>query len=491
MKRIAAVMAVCLSVMCGVATAAPSATQQAIAEYNQENYEEALQMLTSARQVEGETALNRYYTGLCQKQTGDLAGAVASLKAALQAQPPVQDAAVELVALLINLEQLADAWQWVEWAEKEQVRPRDVAYLKGVLLAKQKRYHEAVVSFQNARTGLAETDQQIDLQIALAYAQSGKTRDARDSLKAIVTRYPGTEAADFAAEYDQRISTAAPHKRWNIYAGISYLYDDNATLKSRESGASSDTRDQRDSAVSEYLRLEYDTPLAGQWSANLQYALQNNNYMRLHDYSMLVHGLTTSLIGRSENGLLALPLNLSHTTLDYRDYSFQVSFKPTLTALFNSRNLAQLSLGYTHRDMLQNNGLPGNDRTANIFNLQAGYIYLFADGRGLVNLRGEGFYENTTGNEWRNRGARAGVDLLAPLSAGTKLILTAEGCRQEYLDSSSGRRDTTLVASATLNQQLTTHLYLNLQYYFTRAFSNVDLYDYQRNVITTGVELRF
>jgi len=224
---------------------------------------------------------------------------------------------------------------------------------------------------------------------------------------------------------------------------------------------------------------------------NLQYALQNNNYMRLHDYSMLVHGLTTSLIGRSENGLLALPLNLSHTTLDYRDYSFQVSFKPTLTAIFNSRNLAQLSLGYTYRDMLQNNGLPANDRTANIFNLQAGYIFLFADGRGVVNLRGEGFYENTTGNEWRNRGARAGVDLLAPLSASTKLILTAEGCRQEYLDSSSGRRDTTLVASATLNQQLTTHLYLNLQYYFTRAFSNVDLYEYQRNVITTGVELRF
>lgn len=490
MKRIAAVMVVCLLVMCGVAFAAPPTTQQAIIEYNQENFEEALQMLTSARQTEGNSALNSYYTGLCQKQTGDLVGAAASLKAALQTQPPVPDAVVELVALLINQEQMDDAWQWVEWAEKERVRPKDIAYLKGLLLARQKRYQEAIASFQSARTGLAETDQQIDLQIALLYAQSGKGRDAKESLKAIVTRYPGTDAADFAAEYDQRISTADPLKRWNIYAGVSYMYDDNATLKSRNSGASSDTRNPHDNAVSEYLRLEYDSPLAGQWSANLQYALQNNNYTRLHDYNMMVQGLTTSLINRSENGLLALPLNLSHTTLDYRDYSFQVSFKPTLTAIFNSSNLGQLSLGYAYRDMLQNNDLPANDRTASIFNLQAGYIYLFADGRGLVNLRGEGFYENTTGNEWRNRGARVGVDLLAPITGSTKLILTAESCWQQYLDSSS-RRDTTVVASATLNQQLTTHIYLNLQYYFTRAMSNVDLYDYQRNVVTTGVELRF
>lgn len=489
MKRIAVMLFMCL-VFATPCLAAPS-TQQAIADYGLENYEEALAMLAEAGQTEGKTALNDYYTGLCRKQTGDLNGALQSFKDALQDKQPEKEAVVELVALLLNLEQLDEAQQWVAWAEKEKVKPKDIAYLKGLLLMKQKQYHEAITSLQAAKTGSPETDQQIEMQIAIAYAQSGKTKEAGENLKAIVTRYPGTDAAAFATEYNQQLSTAAPSKRWNIYAGVSYLYDDNVTLKSRESGASTDTRNQRDSGITENLRLEYDLPVADQWSANLQYALQNNNYFRIHDYNMLVNGLTANFINRNDLGLLALPLNITHTALDYRNYSLQVSFKPTITAIFSQQHLGQFSIGYSYRDMLQKDYSADENRTASIFNLQTGYIYLFADGLGMFNLRGEGFYENADGREWRNLGGRLGSDLLIPVTKGTKLIFTAEGAWQNYPDSITNRHDTTVTASASINQQLTTNLYLNLQYYYTRALSNVDLYDYQRNVIMSGVELRF
>jgi len=489
MKRIAVMLLLCL-VFTTPCLAAPS-TQQAVAEYGLENYEEALAMLADAGQTEGKTALNDYYTGLCRKQTGDLNGALQSFKDALLGKQPEKDAAVELIALLLNLEQLDEAQQWVAWAEKEKVKPNDIAYLKGLLLMKQKQYNEAITSFQAAKTGAPETDQQIEMQIAIAYAQSGKKKEAGESLKAIVTRYPGTDAAAFATEYDQRLSTAAPAKRWNLYAGVNYLYDDNVTLKSSVSGASTDTRNQRDSGITENLRFEYDQPLSGAWSTNLQYALQNNNYGRLHDYNMLVNSLTATLINRNDNGLLSIPVNLSHTALDYRNYSLQTSIKPTVTAVFSEHQLGQLSLGYNYRDMFQNTEGPGYDRTASIFNLQAGYIYLFKEGHGMLNLRGEGFYENTVGKEWRNWGGRLGSDLLIPILSGTKLILTAEAAWQDYRDNAAGRKDTTVTASATINQKLTGNLYLNLQYYYTRAMSNVDLYDYQRNVIMSGVELRF
>jgi len=489
MKRIAVILFICIA--CAAPCMAASSTQQAISEYGLENYEEALVMLDEASKAEGATSLNAYYTGLCQKQTGDYTAAVESFKNALQGQQPEKNAAVDLIALLLNLEQLDEASQWVVWAEKEKVKPADVAYLKGLLLLKQKQYSEAITSFQAAKTGVPETDQQIEMQIAVAYAQDGKTKEARDSLKAIVTRYPGTDVAAFASEYDQRISTAAPAKRWNIYAGVNYLYDDNVTLKSKVASAIVDSRNQHDSGITENLRLEYDLPLADKWSANLQYALQNNNYFRLRDYNMLVNGLTANFINRSENGLLALPLNVTHTALNYSNYSLQVSLKPTATAIFTANQLGQLSLGYSYRDMLQKSYSTAEDRTASIFNLQAGYIYLFADGRGMFNLRGEGFYENTDGREWRNMGGRLGSDLLIPVTKSTKLIFTAEGAWQDYLDSSANRHDTTVTASVSINQQLHTNLYLNLQYYYTRALSNVDLYDYQRNVIMSGVELRF
>lgn len=491
MQRIAVTLLICIAFSATPCLAA-SSTQQAIAEYNRENYEEALDMLAEARQSEGKSPLNDYYTGLSQKQTGDYSGAVNSLRSSLEGQRPYQpDAAIELIALLINLDQLEEAQTWVDWATKEQVKPKEIAYLKGLLLIKQKRYSDAVISLQAAKTGNAETDQQIEMQIAVALAQDGKTKEASDSLKAIVTRYPGTDAAAFASEYDQRISTAAIVKRWNLYAGVSYLYDDNVTLKSKVASAVADPRNQHDGGITENLRLEYDLPIADKWSTNFQYALQNNNYLRLHDYDMLVNGLTVNFINRNDFGLLALPLNITHTALDYRNYSLQMSFKPTATAIFSSTQLGQLSIGYSYRDMLQKDYSADENRTASIFNMQTGYIYLFADGRGMFNLRGEGFYENTDGKEWRNWGGRLGSDLLIPVAKGTKLILTAEGAWQDYSVSSTNRHDTTVTASASINQQLTTNLYLNLQYYYTRALSNVDLYDYQRNVIMSGVELRF
>jgi hypothetical protein len=66
-----------------------------------------------------------------------------------------------------------------------------------------------------------------------------------------------------------------------------------------------------------------------------------------------------------------------------------------------------------------------------------------------------------------------------------------EGTWQDYRESASGRRDTTFIGSAAVNQHVVSNLYLNLQYAYTRAMSNVDLFDYQRNVLSTGFELRF
>lgn len=475
----------------GQAASDDATTQRAIIEYKRENYEEALQLLIQARTTEKRTTLSDYYTGLCQKQTGSYADAVESLTSAVQGQPPVKDAAVELVSALVNLERPGDAMKWVAWAEQEQVKPHEIAFLKGLVLVKGKRYNEALTAFNAARSGSAEADQQVDLQIAMVYAQQGKTEEARQSLKAIVTRYPGTDVAAFAAEYEQRISTALAAKRWSLFAGVNYLYDDNVTAVPKLRGATGDARNEKNSAVSENLRFEYDAPLGGRWAGNLQYSIQNTNYTRLREFNMLSHGVTLGAVHRNDTLLTSLPVNVTHTTLQYRNYSLQASFRPTGTIIFTPQHLGQISLGYTRREMYQNSAGPENNRNADIYNGQLAYIFLFADGQGMLNLRGEAFYENTAGFEWRHLGGRAGADTVLPVSGRTKLILTAEGTWQDYIDSSSLRKDTSVSASATVNQQLLDHFFLNLQYSYTRGMSNIDLFDYQRNLISSGIEVRF
>lgn len=471
-------------------TSAESATQLAIAEYKQENYEEALKLLMLIRTANWTTPTSDYYTGLCQKETGDYEEAATSLASALKGKPPVKDAAVELVSVLDNLDRPDEALKWVAWAEQERVKPHEIAFLKGKLLANKQRYSDALVAFNAAKTGSAEEDQQVDLQIAVVYAQQGKTKEASQSLKAIITRYPGTDVAQFATEYQQRISEAASAKRWNLFAGVNYQYDDNAIAVPKLRSVRTDMRDENDSAFSESLRFEYDAPLGGRWAGNLQYSVQNSNYTRLHDVNALAHGLTLTAIHRDDILMTSLPLNISQTAIDYKNYSLQAGAKPTATVIFAPEHLGQASLGYTRREMYQNGQGPDN-RDANIYNGQLSYIFLFNEGQGMLNLRGEMFYEDTKGTEWRNLGSRVGTDALVPLCKKTKLILSMEGSWQDYRESVKNRKDTTFIGSATINQHVVSNLYLNLLYSYTRAMSNDDLYDYQRNVVSTGFELRF
>ncbi len=141
--------------------------------------------------------------------------------------------------------------------------------------------------------------------------------------------------------------------------------------------------------------------------------------------------------------------------------------------------------------MLQAPSSPEQNRDADIANGQLGYIYLFAEGQGMLNFRGEISYEDTSGYEWRNLGSSIGADILIPVCSTTKLVVSAEGQWTDYFDSSTLRKDTIVTASLGINHKLTENIFLTLQHSYTRAMSNVDLYDYQRNLTTTGIEFRF
>lgn len=145
--------------------------------------------------------------------------------------------------------------------------------------------------------------------------------------------------------------------------------------------------------------------------------------------------------------------------------------------------------------MFQDEPISEENRDGNLFGVHMGYIRLFSGGTGMFNLRGEVVYEDTHGKNWVNLGERLGADLLLPLAERTRLIVSSEAFFQnyEYENSLYGtkRRDTTLNTTVTLNQMLTTRVYLNLQYSCMRQFSNISVYDNQRNLVSAGFEARF
>lgn len=486
-------------------------TERAIVEYTKENYEEALHLLLEAKQTGGASPINEYYTGLCRKEVGDYQEAVKNFTAALAGPQPVKKSAVDLVSALYNLERYDEAMKWVEWSEREGVSPKEISFIKGQLLVKNKQYDEAVASFNKSKTGDEAVDQQVDIQIASAHVQNNKYLEAREALQTVITRNPNTDAATFAREYDQKLSAIKPARHWNLFIGTNYQYDDN--ILASPYGKTGD------SSIGESLRLEYDAQLTSSWTLNAQYSVNNMNNMKYLSKSSLSQSLAITTGYRIGNHVLSLPILSVLTDIDntyppskselhLRNYSIQNTIRPTDTYIINQTNLFQTSLSYSHRNMLIKDSAIEDNRDANIYSAQAGYIYLFSEGNGMLNLRGEVAYEETRGANGKNLWKKFGADLLLPLTDATRLIISSEVSLQDYDNISTIgaippetypdswrfnvlRSDTTINASVTINQRITSMVYLNLIYSYIRAISNIYAFDYQRNLVSTGLEVRF
>ncbi len=479
-----------------VVTAGQSLLDQGIAEYRAESYEEAIVTLGDCVRQQPDSAAAAYYLGLSLMQTGDLEGAAGQFRAALERQPGMREVYPELIECLYLQDRLPEARTRISAAEGVGVDPAAIAFLKGKVLAKQDDGAGAIHAFTAAKKADRAYGQQADFQIAQLRLQAGDADAARESLRAVIADNPTSELANFAREYERRLSALPEgYRMWRLFLRVNYQYDDNVLVKPSTDIAGLNLPSGHDQSSSQTMRLLYEAPSSGPWLFNAQYSLYNNSYFRLDQYSQLSQTVTLVPAYRLPRAVLSLPVAYTHTLLDYRGYSQQLAVKPTATLMFTPEQLVQAGFGYSWRDYLQAPVAAEEDRDAQSYSGQVGYLYLFADSRGVANLRYEFSFDDAAGNNWSNIGNRLTLDLVVPLSKKTSAVVSLDGWWQEYLNSHTAygvkRSDSSYAATATLSHELVERLFLNLQYAHSTVYSNIPLYEYDRNVYSAGLELRF
>lgn len=485
-----------LAMLPSVAAAGESLLDQGIAEYRAESYEEAIATLSDCSRQQPGSATVAYYLGLSLMQTGDLSGATGQFTAALERQPGMHEAYLELIECLYLQDRLPEARQRIAAAEQSSANPAAIAFLKGKVLAKQDDAGGAILAFTSAKKTDAAYAQQADFQIAQLQLQAGDMDAARESLRAVIADNPSSELANFAKEYERRMAALPEgYRMWRLFVGVNYQYDDNVLVKPSTDIAGLNLPSGHDQSSSQNLRLLYEAPSSGPWLFNAQYSLYNNSYFRLDQYSQLSQTLSLVPAYRLPKAVLSLPVTYSHTLLDYTGYSQQLSIKPTATLMFAPQHLGQAGFGYSWRDYLQAPVSVEEDRDAHGYSGQLGYLYLFAEARGMANIRYEFSFDDAAGNNWSNIGNRLTLDLVVPLARQTSAVVSLDGWWQEYLNSHTAygvkRSDSSYAATATLSHELVERVFLNLQYSHYITYSNIPLYEYDRNVYSAGLELRF
>lgn len=477
-------------------SASESVTDSAIREYNAENYEEALDLLQKQK-AEGPSSAGSFYIGLSYKQTGRYRDAIDAFLDSISRSPAFEESAYELADIYYRLDEFSEASAWISKAETMGVKPAATAYLKGLILVKQGKDIEALNAFNQAKKADVLFMQQADLQIALIHLRNKKTADAREMLRAVIAADATTETASFAREYERMLVQGAEAPRaWRFVAGLAYQYDDNVVLKPSDLVPGVEITGARDSSIVATFRADYQSPVRESWFMNGQFSLYTNTYFHTTSHSVIAPTLTL-MPGYNFNKTLAVtaPLSYSYVWLKDQGYMSIVSARPMVSTVLPSGCILQLGSGYARRDLIQPPSDSAENRDGNIYILTAGVLRNLPGNRGVFSLRYEFSYDDAKGSNWVNNGNKVDIGLIFPVKQKVDLIINTGAFIQDYRNEHTAfllkRKDQTYTASANMLMNLAKDLNLNIQYSYTRANSNIAIYDYSRNVYTLGLEYSF
>lgn len=483
--------------------------QKGIEQYRAENFEEALEIFKESFKKEPST-IKSFYLGLTYKQIGDYRKAKEYLERALTEKPRINDAYVEIIEILYYLEELGEAKKWLNEAERQEIFPAKIAYLKGLINLKEGKMQEARQNFEKAKSLDKNLTQPAEFQIALTYLTEKKIKEAKQSLEALIQIEPTTDIADFAKEYLTAVEKIKELKEWKINFTLGYLYDDNVVSKpSSEIGiqAVDAISGKRDSAVVTDFKISYTPQLSSSLYFSANYELYYKNYFKTYEYDMLINSLELIPGINFKNGTITLPVGYNHIWLNEREYMSVLYIKPSLYWQFIPGHVGQLFLGYSKRDLLQYiKGFdPNEDRDSNQYQLGVGYFYPFKEGKGLFYARYEYIYDDTEGRNWESDSHRIFTSLVYPVFEKLNMNISTDYTWQNYknINTLSGRgingfpsdpqkrKDKIWNISAGLNYELTKFLNLNLKYTHTTNNSNFTIYDYKRNIYSFELSFQF
>ncbi len=507
---------------------AQTAFDEGLKELQQENYEEALAYFLKAREADRTSSRIAYQIGLTYKVMEKYNEAIPYFRDAATLTPRIDDAVVELVDVLYHTGNLAEAQKWIEVGDKGGINTARFNFLKGMVFAKAKKPDEAIQSFETAKKLDPKLSQQAELQIAGIYTEQGKYKEAQSRLRATINLDPATDAALYARDYEKQVADRAEREKvWRFAVGTGYKYDTNVPIVG--AGPMTDLMSgQADSALNFGARIGYTAPFSYKtpFSLSAYYSFYTDRYLgkmynradgsrgNLTEYNNMTN--TFSVVpGYSWDRFgFSIPLTYSYVSLQgvkgnmfYQElnwwnqtrYLEAKSVTPTFRFITTPNSYGEVSVGYMRKKYFDTELHPeppdGEDRSGNRYSGSLGWTYTFKDSKAFVTLRYLYAQDDTIGRNWVNTENRFGVDALYPIIGTLRAQGSLDAAFVNYKYDNTYFGDTRRDEIYSFNFALLYGIYKNtdlvLQYNYWRNKSNIDLYDYTREIYGLGIEYRF
>ncbi len=474
----------------------PDLLKEGIKEYKAENYEEAAEILKKVRKQNPKSSVAAFFLGLAYKQMMKYPEAEVNFKDAVTLRPRIKEALVELIDILYRLGKLEEAKKWIKVAEKEKIYPAKIAFLTGLILQKENKNKEAIKYFEKAKSLNPKLSASCNFQIGICYVKMRKLKNAKKQFEAVVTQVPYSDLATFARRYHDLIKKRIELERPLRISILNFFqYDDNVILRPNDEQVATGISGEQSTALLSNIRVDFVPRLSGPWLFSAYYSFYGN----FHRKNSTTHDITAHTVSISPGynfGRSALNLMGTYSYIFRHEHRYMdnLTIGPLFRTLIKKNNILECFAGYTKKRYLETPLMAEEDRDSTGMDAYLSWIWFFKR-EGFFNLRYEFLYDDAEGVNWENYGNRLTFNITVPIIRRLKFQFSSDAYFQDFSNRHTvfgkHRVDHTYTILAGFTIKILKQVDLILQYTRTRCDSNIAIYDYTRNLLSSGIEIRF
>ena len=471
---------------------------QARQELGRQNYEEALGLLTKARQEGVKTPELAFLLGRTYRAMLKYQDARWYFEEAVRLKPGYREAQLLLADTLVGLDQPAQAIPILKELEATGFEPGHTAFILGLAYMKEKNYSQASEYFKKAQQD-PNLAQNAKVQEAMALTAQKRGRAAQRTLTEAVGLNPESPAASFAQGYaailDRQIQDYQRF-RFNAYGGFDY--DSNVSLQPGTSTGFVRPSGKNDFLWSLAASAEYNIMKPGPFALWAFYGYYQNFHQKVTNYDLWSNtaGLVPSYTW--SNSRFWMPMVFNYSDVGYQPYNTSWALAPTYLYLVTPKIGVEAGMQLAYRNYWFPTFFDEDQRSGGVLGGTVAGYYFLKNQEGYLQVRFSYERNWTKGNNWDSNLFRFGLAFLYPITDRTKVRVSADFVLQPYdnywfngipLASNPKRNDNIFIGGFDITHKIYKGLEINAHCYYVNDGSNLALYNYDR--VITGVQLGY
>lgn len=433
-----------------------------------------------------------YYLAAAYSQMEEFYRAVPYYQKALELNPELTKTHFQLGVAYYQMKEYANALDSLSRAEEYSPQDAMVYYYQGVVYYDMGRYYKSVMPFRKVR----ELDPALTVLSyyweGVSLFQQGLYIEAEGPLMEVSRLSAGSQLGRSADELLEAIEKRT--KPLNLKASLGVEYDDNVTLRPVDEDAS-------DISEEEDVRAVVNLKLTGRtFSDPGEFGASYNFYQSMHqdltEYNLQGHTAALYFASDLRPFQPSVQYSYNYYLVDNDEYLEKHTLTPSLNIFTASPHITQVYLQYEKLNYLISFDEDEYDRDADACALGANQYFSIMDDKGYVRIGAEYKDSNAEGDDWDCSASRINLSVYLPTSLPE--VNVEVGAEQSYSnfdneDSFFGetRKDINTSGWIEFIYKLNDNWSMGLNYKHINNNSNIDFYEYRRNITSLFAAYNF